>query len=515
MRKNTYLSLLLVFFVLIAGFLSCEKKTSEANLSDEISLEGLRRHMEYLASDETEGRRTATVGYVKAADYVVQHLKSIGLEPGWKDERAEETYFQPVPFIRYQYGENNVLSIRSGGETEKLANGQRNFEVFYPGKGSVDIPLGIPVFVGYGIHEPDLGWDDFKGLDVKDKLVIIIAGFPDNPKSGPQFPSEVRQKYSDRRVGDFRRFLNVIEQGAAGMIAVPDRRIADNWDYIMAERKRINLVSVEDYDPSAPGETPIPSIILHADLVDRIFKTIDFNPITSEGNYTPMEMKDVELGLSIDVQKNFVQCYNVIGIIPGTDPELDGECLTAGAHLDHLGKDGDIIYHGANDNASSCVLLLEIAKAFTEKPLKRPVVFIFFTAEEMGHFGSLHYVTHPAVPHDKVLLNINLEQIGARTRSVDGIWAIGPSSEEATLLSIKEKVKGIEIGFDDIESQVSVISGSDTLSFYLKQHPAIILGSGGFPEHHQPSDNIDLIDFDHLYRATLFVKAYIEELGNK
>jgi Zn-dependent M28 family amino/carboxypeptidase len=245
-----------------------------------------------------------------------------------------------------------------------------------------------------------------------------------------------------------------------------------------------------------------------------LFKDGGFEPITHEGDYRAMEMIDIELGLSIDIEKEVIDCYNIIGILPGTDPELSHEYLTVGAHLDHLGRDGEIIYYGANDNASSCVLILEVANVLAKNPLKRSVVFILFTAEEIGHFGSLHYVAHPAVPHDQVRLNINLEQIGAKTRNVDGIWAIGPASEEATFLSIGEKVTGIELGYDDIESQVNVISGSDTLSFYLKQHPAIILGSGGFPEHHQPSDNIDLIDFNHLYRATLFVKAYIEELGN-
>lgn len=514
MRKNTRFLLLLIFFLLIPGFISCEKSKTMAVSSGEISIEGLRQHMEYLASSETEGRMTASEGYKKAADYVVKHFEFFGLEPGWADAGTEKTYYQKVPFVRYQYGENNYLTLRFDGETEKFAKGQNNFEIFYPGKGSIEIPAENPVFVGYGIHEPDLGWDDFDGLNIEGKLVIIIAGFPNNSDGGPKFPPEVRHKYRDRRTGDFRRFLNVIEHGAAGMIAIPERSIVDNWANVIAERKRINLVPVEDYGPSAPGETPIPTVIVHSDLANRLFKGMDFNPITHEGNYRTMEMKLVKLGLSVDVEKNTVSCHNIIGVIPGTDPELSDECLTVGAHLDHLGRDGDVIYYGANDNASSCALILEVVKVLAKNPLKRPVVFILFTAEELGHFGSLHYVAHPAVLHDQVFLNINLEQIGARTRSFDGIWAIGPASEEATFLSIKEKVKGIELSFDDIKSQVPVISGSDTLSFYKKKLPAIILGSGGFPEHHQPSDNIDLIDFDHLCRATLFVKAYIEELGN-
>jgi len=515
MNKKTLFALLFIFLASIPGLVSCEKKSAADLSSDEISVRELRRHMDYLASEETEGRMTASGGYKKAADYVVKHFKSFGLEPGWDGEGVEKTYYQEVPFNRYHYGERNYLTIHSGGKIERLTKGGNNYEIFYPGKASADIPPGNPVFVGYGIHEPDLGWDDFEGLDVKNKLAIIIAGFPTNPNRGPKFPREVHRKYRDRRNGDFRRFLNVIEKGASGVIAIPGRSIVDNWEYMMAERRRATLVPAESYDVSTPGETPIPSILLHADLVRRLFEDVDFKPITHEGNYRPMVMNDVKLGLAVNMTKETFKCYNLIGIIPGTDPELKDEFITVGAHLDHLGREGDVIYYGANDNASSCVLILEVAKVLARKPLRRPIVFILFTAEEIGHFGSLHYVAHPAISHDRVRLNINLEQIGARTRTVSGIWAIGPSSERQTLFSVRERIPELEVGFDDIQSQVPVISGSDTLSFYRKKLPAIIIGSGGFPEHHQPSDNIDLIDFDHLYKATLFVRAYIEELGNQ
>ena len=283
----------------------------------------------------------------------------------------------------------------------------------------------------------------------------------------------------------------------------------------MSEHERINLVPAEAYGPSAPGETPVPSVMLHADLVSRVFEGMGFDPMTYEGDYRPREMADVELGLAVDARKEKTRCHNVIGIIPGSDPELSSEYLTVGAHLDHLGKDGNIIYYGANDNASSCALILEAAKALAENALKRPVLFILFTAEEIGHYGSLHYVAHPAVPHDEVFLNINIEQIGARTRNFDGIWAVGPAGERKVLAAVRKKAPRIGFGFDSIDTQVPTISGSDTLSFYQKRLPAIILGSGGFPEHHRTGDNVDLIDYEHLSRATAFVKAYIEELGNR
>lgn len=247
MRKKVFIKFIPVILIALSFLHSCEKNTTTS--TEHITIEDLRGHMEYIASGETEGRMTASSGFKKAADYIVSQFGVFGLEPGWKDEDAEKTFYQPVSFIRYHFGKNNNLSIRIEGGVQTLALGQHHFEIFYPGKGSMDIPMGNPVFVGSGIHEPDLGWDDYEGLDIEDKLVMILAGFPKNPNRGVALPSEMHQKYSDRRNGDFRRFLNVVERGAAGMIVIPDQNIVNNWETIMAGRWRSNLVPVEDYGP--------------------------------------------------------------------------------------------------------------------------------------------------------------------------------------------------------------------------------------------------------------------------
>ena len=268
MKKAVLFRHIILFLVPVSLLIACESQSSFS--SGAVSFDELQRHMEYLASDETEGRMTASAGYQKAADYVVRQFESYGLQPGWTDEENGKTFYQPVPFIRYRFGEDNSLFIRKEGESETLTQGRGRFQIFYPGEESVKIAPGNPVFVGFGIHEPELGWDDFDDLDITDRLAVVLAGFPDNPNRGPGIPWEVRRKYGDRRSWDFKRFLNVIEKGAAGIIAVPDTYIASNWDSIMSENRRINLVPAEAYGPSAPGETPVPSIMLHADLVDPL-----------------------------------------------------------------------------------------------------------------------------------------------------------------------------------------------------------------------------------------------------
>jgi Zn-dependent M28 family amino/carboxypeptidase len=199
-----------------------------------------------------------------------------------------------------------------------------------------------------------------------------------------------------------------------------------------------------------------------------------------------------------------------VALLNGTDSSCRDEYISLTAHLDHLGKQGDVIFQGANDDASGCAVVLEIAEALAAYPCRRSVIFILFTAEEVGHYGSLHFLTHPPVPLDQILLNINLEQIGAKTRMIDGVWAIGPPVFKPSFLSLHKYNLGIELRWDDVESQIHTIQGSDTWSFYLKSVPAVLLGSGGFPEHHTPEDNLDVIDFEHLFKAAKLVHNFIK-----
>lgn len=492
----------------------CQRQKVEIPPDTEaITISGLQRHMNVLTSDEMEGRLTGSQGYKKAADYAAEQFASFGLEPGWPDG-DEKSFLQPVPFIRNNFGPNNAFTTRRNGRTKKYTPGRKSYELLYPGEGNENIPLSSPVFVGYGIHEPELGWDDYAGLDVGGKIAILMMGF--SPRNSDiQMPMKVRRKYSDRIKGDLLRFSAAIEKNAAAIIVIPDENFANNWNRIMSQRKRFNFVASQSYGPSSPGEPPIPVVVANRDLVGRIFEKKDFNPIAERGDYGTFVMEGIELGLTVNASKEYFNCYNVIAVLPGTDPKLDSEYITVAAHLDHLGKNAAVIYRGANDDASGCVLLLEAAQALAQNPTRRPVMFILFTAEEAGHYGSLHFLEHPPVPLWQIALNINIEQIGSKHRNVKGIWAIGPPSEIESLYSAHQRVEGIDLNFDNIDSQVRVIQGSDTRSFYLKEVPAILVGSGGFPEHHSAGDTIDLIDFDHLYKATLLVYEYILELGNK
>ena len=171
-------SSILFVIVSLCLFLSCDRGDVLLIGADTITIEDLKRDMVALASPATEGRLTGSPGYRKAADYTVELFRRYGLKPGWRIAGEEASFLQPVPFIRCEYGAGNSLFIEEGGISEILQVGGNNFEPFYPGQGNEQILPDNPVFIGYGIHEPELGWDDFAGNNIEGKVVILMIGLP-------------------------------------------------------------------------------------------------------------------------------------------------------------------------------------------------------------------------------------------------------------------------------------------------------------------------------------------------
>lgn len=209
------------------------------------------------------------------------------------------------------------------------------------------------------------------------------------------------------------------------------------------------------------------------------------------------------------------ECRNVVALLRGSDPTLRDEFVTLGAHLDHLGKIEGVAYPGANDDASGCAAVMEAARVLAAAPPKRSVLFVLFTGEEVGHSGSLEFVKDPPVPLDSVVMNINVEQIGSRHRDFPGIFAIGPMSRKAPFDAAANRVPDYKTRYEDIKKYLQVVAGSDSWSFVLDKRPAIILGSGGFREHHTPRDAIDLIDFEQMARATSLIIDHVREVAGR
>jgi hypothetical protein len=245
---------------------------------------------------------------------------------------------------------------------------------------------------------------------------------------------------------------------------------------------------------------------LAAEYCSQFFASVGLEPCWTE--------RGSQAAFFQPVREGKVDCVNVIARLPGSDPQLRNEYISLGAHLDHIGKSWTgRQYPGANDDASGCAAVLEAARVLAVKPPKRSIIFVLFTAEEFGHIGSQYFVKHPPVPLDRILMNVNLEQIGSRHRDYPGLFALGPLSQRSDFEAAGRGLLGSWVLLEDIQNHLPAVRESDTWSFLEAQRPAIILSSGGFPEHHTANDGIALIDFDHLTRASSVIIDFVRKLA--
>jgi hypothetical protein len=474
--------------------------------------------MDSIASDATEGRFTGSPGYRKAAQYAANIFREAGLNPGYTNEKGEKSYFQPVPFIRYNYDPASSITILKNGKNKTFCHSAGNFIILNPGIQNENIPMASPAFIGYGINEPELGWDDYTGVDVKGRWVIVLNGIPAADSMNPSFPDTLRKRYTDWKIRDSLKLHALTEHKAAGVILLPDKYATDNWESTALQNYMYNYIhyAEADINRKVSNEPVMPLVLLKAELAQLLLSRQSYDPMSHKGSYHSYILDNTEMYIAIDCKKESVNCYNVVAVSPGTDSVLRKEYMTVGAHLDHLGKIGDHVYNGANDDASGCVIILEAAKALALNPPKRSVLCVLYTAEELSLIGSMHFVKNPPVPIGQISLNINIEQIGSKNRDYKGVWAIGSPQFKESFFKAGNSFVEADFKFDPIESYLEALRGHvDLWSYYQKNIPAIMLSSGGFKDHHTPQDKIDLIDFDHLQFAAKLLYSFIIELGNE
>jgi hypothetical protein len=503
------------FLILILFFYSQEKIFSQE--IETITIKDLRQHMDSIASDATEGRFTGSPGYRQAAEYAVSIFSKAGLKPGWTNEKGEKSFFQPVPFIRNNYGTTTSLTMGKNGERKTFVHSTSNFVILNPGIQYENIPMASPVFIGYGINEPELGWDDYAGVDVKGKWVIILNGIPLADTNNPTFPDSLRKLYSDAKTCESHKYNALIEHKAAGLIVLPDKYAIENWESNAIRNYMFNYIHYADANMNSKvtSESVLPIILVHSELAQILFAGQNYDPMTNKGSYHTYILDNTKIRVTIDCKKEPINCYNVVAVLPGTDSSLRNEYLTVGAHLDHLGKIGNHVYNGANDDASGCVIILEAVKAVALNPPKRPVLFVLYTGEELNLVGSMHFLKNPPIPIEQISLNINIEQIGSKNRDVLGVWAIGSPQFKESFYKAGNSFVNADLKYDPIEKYRDALKNNvDLWSYYQKEIPAIMLSSGGFSDHHTTRDKIDLIDFDHLQVAAKLLYSFIIELGN-
>ncbi len=381
-----------------------------APAQDEISAQRIAAHVRRLASDDFGGRAAGTEGGRRAARYIVDRLREAGVAAyGDPDPEAPERrrYTQAFTFTAgVEAGEDCALALGLADGLRRLALDTDYRPLGFSANGEAQ---GELVFVGYGISAPGRGWDDYAGIDVKGRIVLVLDGLPaGGGKESPLGQALVR--YGQVRY----KAMNAREHGAAGMIVIAREAVEGGGDPELVSLSRrasqgdAGIVCVDLRrsiasgwrvlgEDGQPGET----IAERARAIDR------------DGKPGAALVDGVSVRMRVSLVKEKRESANIIARLEGADPVLRDEVIVVGAHYDHLG-DGSIggsladkpgIHHGADDNASGCAAVLELARTLAAAKVRprRSVLFIFFSAEELGLLGSAYYVKHPVVALERTV----------------------------------------------------------------------------------------------------------------
>ena len=439
----------------------------------DINTTDLKKHIKILASDEFEGRLPTTIGEQKTLDYLVNEFKQLGYQPGNGD-----SYLQPVELIEITAEPNMTMTIGKNNFAYKegmMASTSRE-------QAKVELKNSELVFVGYGINAPEYDWNDYQGLDVKGKTVVILVNDPgfENPQ-GDKFQGKTMTYYGRWTY----KYEEASRQGAEAAIIVHETKpasygwtvVANSWSGpqygLVSKNGNADRVAVEGW--------------LTTEAAQKVFADAGLNFAAEKakavaGPYN----KNLGLDTSVTINNSFKKSIsnNVIATLPGS--EKPDEHLIFTAHWDHLGKDetkdGDQIYNGAHDNATGTAAALVMAKAYSglnSKP-KRSTTFLIVTAEEQGLLGSKYYSEHPIIPLDKTVANINMDAMSVLGKTKD-VAVIGMGkSELETYLEKAAKRQGRYL-VQEGRPEAGYYYRSDHFSFAKQGVPALYAKGGDEP----------------------------------
>ncbi|WP_295958080.1 M28 family metallopeptidase, partial [uncultured Xanthomonas sp.] len=434
-----------------------------------------------LASDAYEGRAPGSAGEEKTVAYLSAQFQAAGLQPGGDLRDGKRLWTQAVPLRRADIVGTPQLAIASGDQRQALTQGQQ-IAVRAALDGSSQVTLdGAPlVFVGYGVKAPERGWDDFKGVDLKGKIAVVLINDPDFETGKGAFDGKGMTYYGRWTY----KFEEGARQGAAGVLIVHETAPASYGWATVANSNTNSMFDVVRDDPKSVH--PELEGWIQRGLAVDLFKRagLDFDALKKQAqsrDFKPVELKGERLYADYAVKSEVITSHNVVARLPGkTRPD---DTLIYTAHWDHLGVGapdarGDRIFNGALDNASGVAALLELARAFAKGPApQRSVVFMAVTAEEKGLLGSEYYASKPLYPLARTVAVINM----------DGMSPFGPSRDfgiyGTAKLELLDDLKRVAKGWDlrytpDPKPEAGYFFRSDHFSFAKRGVPALSFAAG-------------------------------------
>jgi Peptidase family M28/PA domain len=511
----------------------------------------LRRDLTYISSDELAGRMSLQPGDELATKWIAGEFEKAGLQPPVKERTGKPSYLQPFTLIEYRPDRDasSIMLTRAGKTTLWHAP-----EAIGAYKHVVDLTASV-IFAGFGITAPELGYDDYSAIDARGKIVLIFDHEPQEDDPHSIFNGTGNTRYATTRV----KVMNAQAHGAVAVVVVaePNRKhltSAERIARIGSSAVRpipLPLQAIQD------DEVHIPSVVVLDAVARELFATAGTTPSAAQTaidrDLKPQSrpLPDTTLTLHFrNKSERIGVTNNVAGLLPGSDPRLRTETILITAHHDHDGMAPCAdpahppatnppdphpcpqIWHGADDNGSGTVGVVELARAFAANPTKprRSILFVVFASEERGLLGSYWMAAHPLRPLAGTRAQINFDMIGrdeAPSPQTDGLINIPSDTTNRLNLigalyspdydrTIKEQNKAIGLTLDDRfdhESALNVFFRSDQFPFVLHNIPALWWFTGFHPDYHHTTDTVDKIDFPKMQKILELAYLTAWQLG--
>ena len=449
---------------------------------DSINANDIMQHTKVMSGDEYEGRGPGTKGEELTIKYLTEQYQRIGLKPG----NPDGTYVQKVPLVGFTGVPTASFSV--GGKQMNLTFPQDYVAVSRRFVPESRVENSDMVFVGYGVVAPEYGWDDYKGLDVRGKTIVMLINDPQVPSAGD--PATLDDKmFKGKAMTYYGRWTYKYEiaaqKGAVAAVIIhetgpagyPYEVVSGSWSRenfdIQTPDKNMGRPAVESWITTDRAKELFAASGQDFDALKKAAVSKDFKPVAL----------NAKANMTIKNTIREIDSNNVIGKIEGSDPALKNEYVIYTAHWDHLGRDpkltGDQIFNGALDNASGTAALLEIAEAFTKLPTppKRSILFLAVTAEEKGLLGAKYYAENPLYPLNKTLANINMDGVNQWGRTKDVTMVGDDNSSLIDLLREAATAQGRVVN-PDPESEKGFYYRSDHFEFAKQGVPALYTDSG-------------------------------------
>ena len=497
MKRKRSLAGLLLSFLLTVSLLAAG--TLPLN---ELSSDRYQQHVTFLASDELKGRGNGTPELEQAAEYIASQFRSYGLQPAGDGG----SFFQKFEIVvDREFGSRNTLQI-AGASKQK----DKDFVTMpLSSSGSYEGPV---VFAGYGMSSESLKWDDYAGIDVKGKAVLVFRHDPEETDPAGRFGKDPAEPSS---------FLNKVRNarshGAKAILFITDPINHPNEaDAIGKATANLEFRDLSILALHVSRDTVAPLFTQSGKSMTAVQKAID-----SERKPQSFEFSNSRIRISTDIKAIRKTVRNVVASVRGSDPRLRNEWLIIGAHYDHLGlgdPNGSInrsdlgkIHHGADDNASGTSGVLELARLISrnKEAFKRSVMLMTFAGEELGLFGSSHFVNNPTVPLSSITAMINMDMIGRLSGRPLNVMGTGTSPDFPGWVTEADKPVGLNLSFSNGGHE-----GSDHVSFNGKRIPTLFFFSGLHSDYHRPTDTAEKIDAKGAIQVLSLVAGTAELIAN-